>query len=225
MRKKTSQGCPLEMGQIPELQYVLGKGIVPSGITKDQAQAWIGKPNDSAETVAALLNLTPAEALLRLKSIPAVPFPVWMTIQLGTHKTTDALRKALSRNNQISDWAKQLLEKTTVAESPTQIELYLATVAELGFPNGAKFAEIRAKIHELGFTDCPAEVGPQLRRQYANQPMNEWVRVMMDPITDSYGNLGVFDVGHDDGGLWLGGYYAYPEYFYSGGKIWVFARK
>lgn len=225
MRKKTSQGCPLEMGQVPELQYVLGKGIVPSGITKDQAQAWIGKPNDSAETVAALLNLTPAEALLRLKSIPAVPFPVWMTIQLGTHKTTDALRKALQRNSQISDWAKQLLAKTTVAESLTQIELYRATVAELGFPNGAKFADIRAKIHELGFADCPAEVGPQLRRQYADQPMNEWIMIMMDPITDSDGYLWVFHVGHHGGGLWLYGNYAHPEYFSDGDKLWVFARK
>lgn len=179
----------------------------------------------SHEALRALIGLSPTEALLRLRSTPALPFPVWRTVQLGTHKTTDALRKSVLRGNKISDWAKQLLEKTTVADNPTQIELYRATVAELGFPNGAKFADIRARIHELGFADCPAEVGPQLRRQYTDQPMNEWVRVMMDPITDSFGDLRVFSVGRHGDGLWLDSGYAYPDSFYHGDRVWVFARK
>jgi hypothetical protein len=179
----------------------------------------------SHEALRTLIGLSPAEALLRLRSTPALPFPVWRTVQLGTYKTASALRKAVQRGNQISDWAKQLLEKTTVAESPTQIELYRATVTELGFPGGAKFADIRAKIHELGFADCPAEVGPQLRRQYTDQPMNEWVRIMLDPITGSCGRLGVFLVGRFGGGLWLYGDFAGPGFFYFGGFVWVFARK
>lgn len=222
MRRKTSQGCPLEMKQFPELQYVLVKGIVPSEIGKEQAQAWIGKPGEAADAVAAMLKLSPAEALLRLKSVPAVPFPVWMTIQLGTHKAT-ALHRAVQRHCQISDWGKQLLGKTTVAENPTQIELYRATVAKLGFPDGAKFADIRSKIRQLGFTECPAEVGPQLRRQYTDQPMNQWVRIMMEPIAGSNGDPLIFGVAHGGSGLWLGGSYAGPEYFCYGG-LWVFAR-
>lgn len=225
MRKETLQGCPLEMGQIPKLQCVLGKGIIPSGISKDQAQAWIGKPNDSAKVIATLLSLTPAEALLRLRSVPVLPFPVWRIVQLGTHKTTDALRKAVQKGNKISDWAKQLLEKTVVAESPMQIELYRVTVAELGFPGNTNFADIRARIHNLGFTDCPAEVGPQLRIQYTDQPMGEWIRVMMDPITNSDDDFKIFDIKHDDDGLWLLAYSASPAYVGIASDRWVFRRK
>lgn len=114
--------------------------------------------------------------------------------------------------------------KTTVAENATSIYLYRATTAELGFTGNAYFTEIRTRIRELGFTDCPAEVGPQLRLQYKNQPMNECVRIIMNPIIGADGNPRVFGLDRDVYGLWLCGCYAGPEDFYRDDVVWVFAK-
>ena len=43
--------------------------------------------------------------------------------------------------------------------------------------------------------------------------------------TDSNGNLKVFNVGHNENGLWLNSNYANPDNFYNGNKVWVFGRK
>lgn len=214
-------------GQLKELSLHFLKGL-PANPADLAGTMWEQHLKDAAvshEAFRALIGLTPTEALLRLNSVPAVPFPVWKTIKLGTHRSVDALQRAVSKGNRISNWAYDLMEKISVFDKLTEIGLYRATVAEIGFPDGAKFADIRAKLHELGFTDCPAEVGPQLRRQYPDQPLGEWARIMMDPITDSYGYLKVFHVGHFDNGRWLYSSYAYPEDFYDGHKVWVFARK
>ena len=42
--------------------------------------------------------------------------------------------------------------------------------------------------------------------------------------TDSNGNLKVFNVEHNDDGLWLNSNYANPDNFYNGNNRWVFAR-
>jgi len=225
MGKKTSQGCPLEIGQVAEIMYVLGKGVVPARISKEQGHLWTSRPKEAAEAVAAMLNLSPTEALLCLNSVSTLPFPVWKIIKLGTHKSAGALGKAVSRGSEISDGASDLMTKVTVAETRCEIELYCATVTEIGFPDGAKFADIRARLDDLGFANCPAEVGPQLRRQYRDQPPGGWVYVMMDPITDSDGFPKVFSVVRDACGLWLYSKYARPGDFWSGNYRWVFRRK
>ena len=135
-------------------------------------------------------------------------FNVWKTIKLGTHKDADALRKAMKKANfTIGDWANDILSKSafTVASAEEEIQLVNMSVAELGFKDGATYGNICSKAKELGLELCPNEVGPQLRLQYKDQPKGEYLRIAMEPITDSDGNLGIFSVEHDGGGLWLNG--------------------
>ena len=79
----------------------------------------------------------------------------------------------------------------------------VASTAELGFANGATYADVCAKAQELGLQLCPAEVGPQLRIQYTDQPKDEWLRIAMDPLADRNGVRYIFHVGHSNDGLWL----------------------
>jgi hypothetical protein len=153
-------------------------------------------------------------------------FKTWKTIKLGTgHQTADDFRKALKKAGcRIGDWANDLLGKPafTAATEETEVNLVNISVAELGFPNGATRKEIYEKAKELGLELCPAEVGPQLRLQYKDQPNGEWLLIGMEPITASDGDLEVFDVGRGDDGRWLFSLYGHPDYFWSGDSRWAF---
>ena len=156
-------------------------------------------------------------------------FQTWKTIKLGTGlKTADDFRNALKREGmKVDDRADDLLGQKafTASESEKVADLVVVSLAELGFKNRAKREDIYKRAQELGLDLCPAEVGPQLRLQYKDQPKGEWLLIAMEPITDSAGDLHVFDVergGHD---LWLRSDYGFPEFFWIGNYRWVFLRR
>ncbi len=113
----------------------------------------------------------------------------------------------------------------TVASESTDIQLVCVTVAELGFPKGARRDAIYERAIQLGLSLVPTEVGPQLRRQYKDQPRGEWLLTAMEPITDSDGLLSVFYVRHVSDGLWLSTGGGNPDFFWSGDFVWVFALR
>lgn len=155
-------------------------------------------------------------------------FPVWKTVRLGIYKNADGYRKALKKAGlRLSDWASDMMGKSafTCAKQGTELDLVRLTVAELGFKDGARYADICAKALELGLGLCPAEVGPALRLQYDDQPRDEWVRVGMEAITDSDGSLSIFAVGYGSDGLWLGGIRGRPGSVYYAVYRFVFVRR
>ncbi|MBU1032772.1 hypothetical protein KJ937_02475, partial [Patescibacteria group bacterium] len=129
----------------------------------------------------------------------------WQNIKLGTHAKDELVRELEVSDFHVSDWAKDMMAQDafTVATEEIELELIVVTVAELGFKNGASFKQICERAKERGLELCPAEVGAQLRRQYQDQSYGEWLLIAMDPITASDGGLGVFRVGHGNGGFWL----------------------
>lgn len=173
-----------------------------------------------------------AMRFLRGEIVVAVPTPpefsIWKTIKLGTGlKTADDFRNALKKSkNRIGDWGNDILGKPafTASETEMDVDLVNVSVADLGFKDGAYRRDIIAKAMELGLELCPAEVGPQLRLQYADQPKGEWLVIGMEPITDSDGDLHVFSVGHGSVGRWLDGYGGGPDRFWHAGNRFVFVR-
>lgn len=164
-----------------------------------------------------------------LVSATAKVWKTWKTIQLGTSlQTADDFRKAVkSAGMKIGDWANDILGKPafTATESVMEVELVVASVAELGFKDGATRKDIYVRAQELGLDLCPPEVGPQLRLQYTDQPKGEWLVIAMEPITDSDGSLNLFYVEHAGGGRWLHASLGYPDDFWSGGHRFVFLRR
>lgn len=181
-----------------------------------EMQVWIDDPSGFK---AGLLFMKPAKPELK----------VWRTIKLGTGlRTADDFRSALSRADmKLGGYANDMLGKPafTASETEQEVDLVVASVAELGFKKGAKYSDICVRAKELGLELCPNEVGPQLRLQYTDQPMNEWLWVAMEPIVGSGGGRGVWHVERCDGGLWL-----YSVYF-NPGDVWrhdgrfVFVRR
>jgi len=161
-----------------------------------QVQGWIENPKRLQQ------------ALKVLAEIPSDP-KVWKRITLGTGIDADGYRKAIkAKKMRIGDYANDILGKPTFSvateEEEVELDLVVVSVAELGFPKGAKLKDIFARAKEKGLHLCPNQVGPELRLQYEDQPKDEWLLIGMEPITGSGGGPSVFRVGHDSDDLWRG---------------------
>ena len=189
-------------------------------ISGDVMQGWIENPK--ALQKALRTALCPPETT----AIMPREFATWKTIKIGTQKSVKDLTKALTVNGfRISEWAGDILKKITLANAETEIELVLVSVADLGFTKATRRDAIYDRAKELGLDLVPAEAGPQLRLQYTDQPLNEWMVMAMEPIADSDGNLRVFDVARIGGGWWLDGSLGNPGSVWSPDYRWVFARR
>ncbi|MFY9463112.1 MAG: hypothetical protein WAP52_02920 [Candidatus Sungiibacteriota bacterium] len=199
----------------------------------------IGQQEPTAEHLRVLHDgyLADLVRAIKLGTIPAryefqkflglaPDFHVWCTIKLGTGLRTAgefgiALKQAGCR---IGDWGSDILGKPafTASRVETEVDLVALSVAELGFKDGATRKDIYERAIEIGLELCPAEVGPQLRLQYKDQPNGERLLVAMNPIADSGGGLNVFNVERSDHDLWLSARSGRPDYFGHSGSRWVF---
>lgn len=130
----------------------------------------------------------------------------WKTINIGY--TKDYLKELKKAGINVSSYATDMLTKLP-KQKKELVTLVKMTVRELGFDSYSTTKELFTRIKDIGEL-CPAEVGPALRLVYQDQPENEWLRIAMEPITDSGGNPRVFDLGRDGDGLWLSSSWAYP---------------
>lgn len=84
------------------------------------------------------------------------------------------------------------------------MDLVLVSAAELGFKTDkATLAAIYARVREIGFELAAAEIGPQLRLQYLDQPVGEFLIVGMNPIKTSGGEPIILNVANGGAGLIL----------------------
>ena len=78
------------------------------------------------------------------------------------------------------------------------------SAAEFGFETDTvSLADIYARAHQLGFGLAPAEVAPQLRLQYFDQPAGEFLIIGMKPIKRWNGELIILNVANGGAGLLL----------------------
>lgn len=147
-------------------------------------------------------------------------------IEIGTYGNVKSLRKALEDPGaQIGNWAGDILNETTLSKSKKSLDLVILTVKELGFPEGAQLKDIYEAADAQGLDLCPAEVGPQLRLQYPDQPSGEWLIIAMKPIKDSVGVLRLFHVCHVGSGRWLYADRGKPVFFWHPVYRFVFVRR
>ena len=76
------------------------------------------------------------------------------------------------------------------------------SAAELGFQTDtASLADIYARALQLGFQLAAAEVAPQLRLQYFDQPIGEFLIIGMEPIKTWEGQPIILTVANGGAGL------------------------
>jgi hypothetical protein len=84
------------------------------------------------------------------------------------------------------------------------VELFAVSAAELGFQTvTASLADIYARAQQLGFGLAAAEVAPQLRLQYFDQPIGEFLIIAMKPIKTWSGEPVILTVANGGAGLIL----------------------
>lgn len=152
--------------------------------------------------------------------------PVWRRATLGTYKTIDALRDALHAERiHVGDRVDEILGRPAfnLSKMRRDIRLVVLAVFELGFDEeGASLAHIYARARQLGFELCPAEVGPQLRLQYLNQPFGEFLHIAMAPIAIYGGEPADFTVANGGAGLILLAGDAHPNFIMPSTMRFVF---
>ena len=135
----------------------------------------------------------------------AADVQVWKTIFVGTFADTFALRNALDAAGcSIGDLAGQILARPafTLSATKTSVELFAVSAADLGFDTDvASLADIYGRAQQVGFRLAPAEVAPQLRLQYFDQPIGEFLIIGMEPIKTWEGEPVILSVVNGGAGL------------------------
>ena len=131
---------------------------------------------------------------------------VWKTIRIGTFTDTIALRGAMSAIGcGVGNSADEILARPafTLSRKKAEVQLVAVSVAELGFQGEASLRAIYLRAQELGFALAPAEIAPQLRLQYLDQPIGEFLTIGMKPIGTWAGEAVVLTVANGGAGLIL----------------------
>jgi uncharacterized protein YjiS (DUF1127 family) len=137
----------------------------------------------------------------------AAHIPVWKTIAIGTFTDLFALRSAMvAVGCSVGNSADEILARPafTLSGKKTEVELLAVSPAELGFQGEtATLWDIYAHAQRLGLRLSPAEVAPQLRLQYFDQPIGEFLLIAMAPIRTWAGEPVILTVANGGAGLIL----------------------
>jgi hypothetical protein len=138
----------------------------------------------------------------------AFAVPVWRTVTIGTFANSFALLNALDAAGcSIGSLAEEVLARPafTVGTTKSVVELFAVSAAELGFrTDTARLADIYARAGQLGFGLAAAEIAPQLRLQFHDQPMGEFL-IGIEPIKTWAGQPVILTVANGGAGLVLVG--------------------
>ena len=153
------------------------------------------------------LKKTPSASMPQILIRSAIDVPVWKTITVGTFADLFALNSALDAVGcGIGNSAGEILARPsfTLSTTKTSVELFTVSASELGFPTDtASLADIYARAKQLGFGLAAAEIGPQLRLQYFEQPIGEFLILGMEPIRTWNGERVILTVANGGAGLIL----------------------
>jgi hypothetical protein len=190
--------------------------------------------NSTIDRIQAVWNLAGGERGIdrwlagELKLVETRPrvFAVWKRVRLGTYKGPDAYREALKKaGRHVGKWGGIILGKIIYSQEEIDLDLVMLSVADLGFKDSARYADICARAIQLGLELCPAEVGPALRLQYGDQSKGEWLHIAMKAVTIRDGGPVIFRIDHGEDGLWLDASYGYTDYAFNADKCFLFAHR
>src|SRR4029434_2899441 len=90
------------------------------------------------------------------------------------------------------------------ARTKTGVELAVLSAADLGVEwDQSSLADVYERARQAGLELCPAEVGPQLRLDYRNQPLGEALDIAMQPVAKYSGDSTILTLVNWGTGLML----------------------
>ncbi len=187
---------------------MLGKGLVIA--TLCAAGILMGATDAKAQCAArdALKTALPKVSIVHAPARKANGvLNVWKTVTLGRFANSFALRNALDAAScGTGDLAEEVLARPafTLASTRTDVDLVVVSAAALGLATETvSLREVYDRAERLGLSLAPAEVGPELRLQYLDQPIGEFLHIGMKPIVTWGGDPVIFVVVNGGAGLIL----------------------
>lgn len=231
--------------------YEIGKLIQSSGYERDPRIEEIRKRRNPREDAPIVLDCNPSEIAWSQKEIKPdtkayigplfvgifeanieniyTKFPETPIRKFGLEiggPTAKELEQQLGDNKiKLTDYSQDMLHSKdfTTLKNREQIHLVRLKIRDLfSDENVHTTDEIYRKAEEFGLELCPAEVGPNLRLKYMDQPMNEWLHIGMKQISGRSGSPSVFILARDAGGAWLSYDWANPDFGWDPDDEFVF---
>jgi hypothetical protein len=153
--------------------------------------------------------------------------PVWKTISLGTYTSHIEMFDALDEAGvHIGDLADGVLHRPafTLSKVKMDVQLVALSASDLGFGGHEPLESLYARARRLGYELCSPEVAVQLRLQYRDQPVGEFLDIAMDPIATYERKLVGLSLGNGGAGLMLVGQTPPLESIPDRGTRLVFVR-
>jgi len=160
-------------------------------------------------------------------------------VRVGGMGKSELLQALRDHDVQLNQAAEALFgdRRFTVLSHPQVLEIVPVSVADLGFGEGATYAQLAARALESGLVECPLELGPHLRMQFPDQPEGAVGRpatrgrappgsitVASPPLDDADETPKGFYLRRADGVLWLRGYWSWPGHLWGPERVIAFCR-
>lgn len=161
------------------------------------------------------------------------------TLWIGGLQKPELLLALRERGVHLNEAAEALFAdaRFTLLVERTLVDLVVISVGELGFAEGATYDELTARALELGWVECPLELGPHLRLQLLDQPEGSSgvaptahrappgsITIASKPLDSAEETPCGFYLRRIDGVLWLRGYRSWPGHVWSPEDVFVFCR-
>jgi hypothetical protein len=155
-------------------------------------------------------------------------FPTWKTIKIGRYRSAKKITKAFKDNGfRIGDADSALDALRNISFVPTERDIDLVRVYghELDFWQNTSQREIYDRAGRFGLGRVPPETGPELRLQYPDQPLDDWMLMAMYPIsTSGWPSLRIFGLQNSSVGQWLHAHSGEPNGSWRPNVCWVFEQ-
>lgn len=130
---------------------------------------------------------------------------IWKSIYIGGLSADKLMAKNEAKGFLLGNEAKRMTKSEAFKTSlkSRKVDFAMKSLKDFGF-TGKTFAEWQEFIrsHSL-FELCQPEDVYYLRIAYAGQPKDQWARLCMDTIANLHGSPRVFNLSHNDDGLWV----------------------
>ena len=227
----TEQQIPKLAGTIVEHQNAFVE------LSTEDAQWVIGNTVEAIGLFTEAVRNRGAKIAKKAAQVTKRVLTVWKNISVGGGTAEELITKVAGSCGEVSQEAKFLITKMTVAPTASAVDLVVLTPRELGFTSNPRtdafmteeFCAKWSSEHLDGYVIelCEVEDGPRLREQYQDQPNDEVLWMAMERIADSCGYPRVFVVGRRSSGVrWLDTRWVSPGGGWSlGGRIVFRLRK
>lgn len=197
---------------------------------------WGLKPTDHRAFLSS--PFLPGVSWIIVKQIGTADLFLPSTVRVGDLAKRELLRTLREHEVHLNQAAEDLFMdcRFSPCKQAETIRIAALSVYGLGFRSGATYGQLTARALELGFVECPLELGPYLRLQFLNQPEAPVAPSSTSPgspsgaITIASPSLDKTDetpkgfyLRHVDSQLWLRGYWADAEHVWSQEDVLIFA--